>query len=310
MKTKIGMTFALLVASCSQLTQAGTSTWQWDLTPGHSYSQKQTDYWGRVISQTQKHYSNPEHSIQNCDTDRSNCGTSSFSVTSSQNNQQISADFSAWADTGGYYDNQLQSADMYFYGDASNKYGWGVVNQDEYTQVWDSQRGTYVRQPIRSEHAFDSYNRDYDMVLVSFDTDVALNEVGIGWTNSYYTDFSVLAFAGNGGPQLSGNTWRNVAGSGNWAQIGNYTATGSGYYAVNSGNTTSKYWLIGAYNSAFNNPHEQYNCVDVGNDAFKLVGLSGKASYADNPPDKVSAPAGIGVLAMGLGFIALRRRMA
>lgn len=302
MKKLLTLSSLILAASLglNSNANAGTTMWEWDLVPGHTYTSGYHHY-----SET-----NAGHSITNCHVNTDNCANSGFTVTDSQGGQSVTAGLTAWSDTlnsTNYSDPTIESGDMYFYRSSSTLYGWGVVNKDE---TGSSPEHAIDNYPYRDRYGNVNHNyTDYDMVLVSFDTAVELTSVGFGWTGND-ADFSVLAYMGNSTPMLDGSTWANVAGSSNWSHIGNYNAYGAGYYSVNSGNKKSKYWLIGAYNTAFATPGDYCNCIDVGNDAFKLVGLKGKSHMDTTPPDPVPAPAGVILMAMGVAFVGMRKRFA
>jgi hypothetical protein len=82
-----------------------------------------------------------------------------------------------WSDTQGIHDDSpnrdpvIDQADIYFWG---NRNSWGAVNSDE-------------RRRDNPGHPFDNRgNGDfivYDMVLVSFDTSVALTGIDFGWVS-------------------------------------------------------------------------------------------------------------------------------
>lgn len=255
---------SLLLASSQAF--AGTTTWEWNL---------------------------------NSSVGNNGDSTLSADGTNNVDSNKLTADLSAFADTTGSNDTKIESGQFGYFG--SNN-GWGVINQDE-----DGTGG---------QHAFDnkgsrlnSYGnqrsssyKDYDMALISFDTSVELTGVNFGYRSD--GDFTLLAYTGAGSftnSNLTGTTWADQANSGNWLTVGQYNPNVTdAYYSVNSGGTSSKYWLLGAYNSVFGAGGAG---IDEHDDTFKLRKLRGNTTAAE----EVSAPASFALLLMGLGGIFLRR---
>ena len=253
---------------------AGTTTWEWDLRPGST-----------------------GNTVTSCS---GSCPKDSFSVTDTQGSDSVKADLSAWSDTQGSSgaapdkDPVIDQAQMYFWGDNN---GWGAVNSDE-------------NSGDNPGHAFDNQGNtdyiDYDMALVSFDTSVALKGIDFGWVSD--GDFTLLAYTGAGsfsGSNLNGSTWATQASSGNWLTVGQYNGgVTDSYYAVNSGSTSSKYWLIGAYNSVFGPVTNSH--IDANDDAFKIKKLTGTTT---EPDTQVPTPATLGLMLLGaIGVVARRRK--
>jgi hypothetical protein len=178
----------------------------------------------------------------------------------------------------------------------SNGYGLTLQNRDEGSSSPD--------------HAIDSNNerswlRDYDMVLLSFDTAVNLAGFSLGWAREgrwSQADVSVLSYDGSDAPVLAGSTWDDVAdlASGWTSEAQVYNADDYAYQAIST-SSESKYWLIGAYNPVFGGP-ERY----AGNDAFKLAGV--QAEPGAQPVNSVPEPGTVLLFAAGLFGIALRAR--
>lgn len=260
---------SLVIVSHSSI--AGTTTWQWDLKDSFN------------------------NNTQN--------GDSSFSAdgTNSNNNSTLQADLSAFADTANPNDNIIQSGAFREYGG-----GLGIVNKDENgsdnQHAFDNQ-GSFLTNNGQNQNS--SSTPDYDMALISFDTSVELTAIDFGWRDD--GDFTLLAYTGNGtfnNSDLNGSTWAAQQNSGDWLTVGHYNGgeyANNSYYAVNSGATSSKYWLLGAYNSVFGASSQAG--VDAQNDAFKVRKLKGNTSDSEEVP----APASFALLLMGLGGIFLRR---
>ncbi|MFW8592449.1 exosortase-dependent surface protein XDP1 [Glaciecola sp. 2405UD65-10] len=189
--------------------------------------------------------------------------------------------------------------------------GLGVINGDEGNDT--------------PNHSIDNNNQDYDMVLLSFSEEINISSLYTGWNYQYnhlnsdgtytsrsYNDAgaSVMAFTDtNSAVSLSSSSnnystlsWADLTSVG-WTNIGSdFSSNGSGEIAVSSGNTYSKYWLVGAAHSIER---------DAGNltDHIKLAGIS-FAQNVNNPPPstQVNAPATALMTFLIAGFALYRRK--
>jgi hypothetical protein len=147
-KNKLIIPVLLTFLSSTSYSYADETTWEWDLRPSRN---------GNSCSR--------------------NCPTTNFSVSDVVDNESVTANLTAWSDTQGRRgdspnrDPVIEQADMYCWGNGN---GWGAVNSDE-------------RSRDNPGHAFDNMGNgdfiDYDMVLVSFDTSVALTGIDFGWVS-------------------------------------------------------------------------------------------------------------------------------
>ena len=207
---------------------------------------------------------------------------------------------SGWADTFGYNDDIVVGADTY---KISDKYGYGVINED-----WESAYNS-------PDHAIDNVNtrngnwQDFDFVLFSFSDDVTLQGANFSWAYSQYdTQVSVAALDNISSLTSGSSTWSDIVGT---AITSSYnvekcdsTDEHLQYKSEFALNTSSKYWLVGAYNKVFG---------DIGgyssNDAFKLTSIGFSVSDKTPPPDStaVSEPGTLGLL-FASGLIVMWRR--
>ncbi len=210
-----------------------------------------------------------------------------------------------WSDTGTSADDKIESGSLTY----NSSYGLMLQNRDEGASNVPG-------------HSIDNYGNDFDMVLLTFDEAVSLEGFGIGWACEgavsdtsgckksdgssalKQADITVAAYTGAGSFSFSSSdTWSSVAGS-NWSTVGHYGDVNDwSYQAVNT-NINSKYWLIGAYNSAFSGT--KFGSVGTGwKDGFKLASVQG-TTYT---PPGVPEPGTLALLAGGLfGLTSLRKR--
>lgn len=170
--------------------------------------------------------------------------------------------------------------------------GLGAVNSDEGDDT--------------PNHAFDSIygssaSIDHDMALLQFSEDVTLDTMRIGYFNTD-SDMSVLTYTGNGTPTpfSSSSKWSDLLNQG-WSFVNHYSDVQVNQNRAISSSVESQYWLVGVYNPAF-----QDNGWSIGNDSFKLAGLSSSNTPGTPPPPGIPEPAT--ALLFVAGLIGLSRR--
>jgi hypothetical protein len=162
-------------------------------------------------------------------------------------------------------------------------------------------------------HAFDNTGTT-ELLSLQFGTKVDLDSVTVGWSSTD-ADLSVLAYTGSGSPTtVAGRTWSQLLASG-WSLIGHYAGSGTGTRTINTGNVTSSWWLISAFNSGFGG--SVTSGLDNGNDYVKLLAVAGSAVSVCVPGtpgcggQQVSEPASLALFGLAaLGVMAVRRRNA
>lgn len=187
----------------------------------------------------------------------------------------------------------------------------GTVFADAEVHKWGGGLGVVNRyeNPLAGgPHATDN-QYGTDAIRLSFSSQMNLTNVGLGWVGGD-SDFSVLAWVGPGTPAgaVVGKTltgaaatstlltqgWQlvaNVAGPGNTNN--NISAASAGIY--------SSYWLISAYNTAFNG-----GFASATDDYFKLFSVAGNTKP---PGGQAPEPGSLALMGVALaGVMTLRRR--
>jgi len=188
----------------------------------------------------------------------------------------------AWSTTAnnGGTNNAMQTAYLRSYGSS----GLGATNQD-----WESASGCASGKDCNEadgtapEHAVDN-NERRDSILFTFSEAIKLTQVTIGWPPSSNdtndSDITVLAYLPVSGapdsPALNGQTeaqmtaagWKLASHNSDVANDSDNTADVNN--ATYNHNYVSRYWLIGAYNSAFESAG-----WSTGNDYVKFLALAG-----------------------------------
>ncbi|KXJ61867.1 MAG: hypothetical protein AXW14_17785 [Alteromonas sp. Nap_26] len=222
----------------------------------------------------------------------------------------LNINMSAFSDTQGVTGETVVGAKLE---KISDKWAYGITNNDE-----SNYRGS-------ADHAIDNLNyfssgsdnsdyyrftnveRDYDFVLLSFDSAVTLTGASFSWLyNSKDSQVSVAALS---------NTAKLTSGVNTWSDIVEDALTSASFdiesceYLDHRADFTftesAQYWLVGAYNTVFGKIDGK-----VGNDAFKLANVGFSVTETSGTPDttEVSEPGTIGLLMACSLFVMWRRK--
>ncbi|WP_227815683.1 exosortase-dependent surface protein XDP1 [Nitrogeniibacter aestuarii] len=215
----------------------------------------------------------------------------------------ITVTASAWANTSGTANQQLETAYLSAYGSS----GLGVINRDGYSSSSSDKDYNDVIGDGQ-EHSMDNDQR-YDSILLSFSEAVNVAGLRNGWYSGD-SDLSVMAYLGAGAPSLSGLTYSNLTSNG-WVGIADLSDVGTSWGATNS-TTFSSYWLVGAFNPAFNGN----TSWSTGNDMVKLAAVSANVctgvvsnGTCGQQSTGVPEPGSLALAGLGLlGVLGMRRR--
>jgi len=231
----------------------------------------------------------------------------------------VSLTVSAWASTGhgcaAYQspnspltdnDSCIEEARLRQLSSGSNYYGIGIQNNNEGSNNQWPNHGIDNAASVSGEH-------DYEMVLLSFSKEVNLTSYTAGLTHDD-SDTSVAAFTGTSsqfnGSFASHTTWSDIVGNGvngGWDLIDDNSQFGSSgtLNVSNDHDVYSKYWLVGALNSALGG-----GWYLDSNDAFKFSGITTVAHHGGNgnPPTNANAPAMLALFSIA-GLVLLRRKI-
>ena len=197
----------------------------------------------------------------------------------------------------------------------SDKWAYGITNNDEADyrggadHAIDNLNYFSSGSDNSKNYRFTNVERDYDFILLSFDSAVTLTGASFSWLyDSRDSQVSVAALS---------NTSKLTSGVNTWSHIVEDALTSASFdiesceYLDHRADFTftesAQYWLVGAYNTVFGNIGGEFN-----NDAFKLanIGFSVTETAGTPDPTKVSEPGTIGLLMACSLFVMWRRKKA
>ena len=197
----------------------------------------------------------------------------------------------------------------------SDKWAYGITNNDEAyyrggaDHAIDNLNYFSSGSDNSKNYRFTNVERDYDFILLSFDSAVTLTGASFSWLyDSRDSQVSVAALS---------NTAKLTSGVNTWSDIVEDALTSASFDIENceyldhradfTFTESAQYWLVGAYNTVFGNIGGKFN-----NDAFKLanIGFSVTETAGTPDPTKVSEPGTIGLLMACSLFVMWRRKKA
>ena len=196
----------------------------------------------------------------------------------------------------------------------SDKWAYGVTNSDEANYKGYSDHAIDNLNYFSSgsdnskNYRFTNVERDYDFILLSFDSAVTLTGASFSWLHSSSDSQVSVAALGNTAKLTSGvNTWTDiVADALTSASFDIESCEYLDHRADFTFTESAQYWLVGAYNTVFG------KTIDgrIGNDAFKLANIGFSISETAGTPDttEVSEPGTIGLLMACSLFVMWRRK--
>jgi hypothetical protein len=195
----------------------------------------------------------------------------------------------------------------------SDKWAYGITNNDEAYYRGDADHAidniNYYSQGSANAYysGMTNVERDYDFVLLSFDSAVTLTGASFSWLYSGSdSQVSVAALS---------NTSKLTSGVNTWSDIVEDALTSASFDIENceyldhradfTFTESAQYWLVGAYNTVFGKIDGR-----VGNDAFKLANIGFSVTETTGTPDttEVSEPGTIGLLMACSLFVMWRRK--
>ena len=224
----------------------------------------------------------------------------------------LNINMSAFSDTQGITGETVVGAELE---KISDKWGYGVTNSDEANYKGYSDHAIDNLNYFSSgsdnskDYRFTNVERDYDFVLLSFDSAVTLTGASFSWLYSSSDSQVSVAALSNTSKLTSGvNTWSDiVADALTSASFDIESCEYLDHRADFTFTESAQYWLVGAYNTVFGNIDGR-----VGNDAFKLANIGFSVTETMGTPDttEVSEPGTIGLLMACSLFVMWRRKKA
>ena len=254
-------------------------------------------------------------------------------VTVSIDGRDVKVGLTTWSDTGfysylddGYYqerDNVVrQQQALSEYTNNNGSIGYGLTNDDAetvcvstnwygYCKGYSTRGDQHTIDNVRNEYG----KQDFDMILLSFSESVTLTSGSFSSAYHYNNTNSSKEVSVVGLDDI--NKFQGSE-SFTWSDIASTRGIETGHFSVGSkvnnyyqseftGLSAAKYWLVGAYNTIFDNGASQES--DFG---FKLSALGFSINNTPDtptkPPTEVSEPGALALMSLGLGLVLYRRK--
>lgn len=195
-------------------------------------------------------------------------------------------------------------------------YGKGVLRQ-RYLGSYGGGLGV-INSSADGDHEVDNQGW-IDSILLTFGSAVTLSELTFGWVDGD-SDFTLAAYVADDGVNNSTDLtqWEyDQLTTRGWEVVGTYFAAGSASqadiasgadpvtFSVNSGNTSSSYWLVSSLNPKLDNGLASF--ANTYKDKFKVDAAAGHAP-AQPPVQVPESPVTMMFLAGLMGALWMRRR--
>ena len=165
------------------------------------------------------------------------------------------------------------------------------------------------------KHGVDNID-GYDFILLEFPSPTELISLTNTWSNQPGYDWISVASLNTNPFSSKSLTWGQIASSSMVTASASYKHTGMNnefIFADKSpiisgtgiNNTTSKFWLIGAYNSAFNGGNCGTSCFG---DSLKFGSITTKTTTTTPDPTPVPTPGTLSLFAVALLGLSLNKR--
>ena len=221
----------------------------------------------------------------------------------------VNVSLSAFSDTNNVSGETVVAANLQ---KISNTWAYGITNNDEAyyngsaDHAIDNLNYYYEGSNAAYKSGVTNVERDYDFVLLSFDSAVTLTGASFSWLySSNDSQVSVAALSDTSALTSGVNTWSDIVADA--LTSASYDIENCDYLEHRADfafTESAQYWLVGAYNTVFGNIGGY-----IGNDAFKLANVGFSITETTGTPDttEVSEPGTIGLL-MACSLIVMWRR--
>lgn len=221
----------------------------------------------------------------------------------------VNVQVSVWSDTGGANDNKVENQGrLNRYGD-----GYGLLNKD-YDRCRNSGYSHNTCEVHVDQHTMDNrvenaWGSDFDMMLLSFSSLVTLTGASFSYVEGDLSlDKEVTVVGLSNDTLFDGNTdftWNDVQAHAVDGALGHFSigdVTSGIYTSAFTGMQSAQYWLVGAYNTFFDETNATTNT------GFKISSLG--FNKPPTPDQSVPGPNAFALMLAGGAMLAWRKKRA